>query len=145
MTQYAPPPAAGYPQPPMPPGPAGMPYGGPPGAPAYGGYAPPPPERKGGAGKIIGAVVATLVAVIAILAAIGFAMGPPVVAADQVELQIAQQYGVDATQVDCPSPLEGEVGARITCTGTDAGQTTTLLVQVTSVEGDTVNFTITPQ
>jgi hypothetical protein len=33
----------------------------------------------------------------------------------------------------------------MTCTGTDAGTSSTLLVQVTGVQGDTVNFSITPQ
>ncbi|MEJ2865100.1 DUF4333 domain-containing protein [Actinomycetospora flava] len=145
MSQQAPPPPAGYPYPPMPQGPAGMPYGGPPSAPGYGGYAPPPPAPKSKVPKIIGIVVGVLVA----LAVGGFALlvafGNPVVTADQVEAQIAQQYEVAPSQVSCPSSLEGEVGATITCTGTDAGQTTTLLVQVTSVEGETVKFSITPQ
>ncbi|WP_166659817.1 DUF4333 domain-containing protein [Actinomycetospora succinea] len=101
--------------------------------------------RKSKAPKIIGIVVGAFVAVVVGLFVLVMAFGNPVVTADQVEQQIAQQYGVAPSQVSCPSSLEGEVGATITCTGTDAGQTSTLLVQVTGVEGDTVNFSITPQ
>lgn len=144
MSQQAPPPPVGYSHPPMPQGAAGMPYGGRPSAPGYGGYAPPPPP-KSKAPKIIGIVVGVFVAIVVALFALVMAFGNPVVTADQVEAQIAQQYEVAPSQVSCPSSLEGEVGATITCTGTDAGQTTTLLVQVTGVEGDTVNFSITPQ
>ena len=145
MTQYAPPPPAGMPHPPMPPGPAGMPHGGTPPTPGYGSYPPQPPVRKGSAGKVVGIVVGALVAIVAGLFALVMVFGAPVVAADEVEEQIAQQYGVAPDQVSCPSSLEGEVGATITCTGTDAGQTTTLLVQVTGVRGDIVDFSITPQ
>lgn len=145
MSQQAPPPPAGYPYPSVPPPPAGVPYGGPPPAPGYGGYAPPPPVRRSSAGKVVGIVVGVLVAIVVGIFALVMAFGSPVVTADQVEQQIAQQYGVAPSQVSCPSSLEGEVGAQITCTGTDAGRTTTLLVQVTSVQGDTVNFSITPQ
>lgn len=145
MSQQAPPPPAGFPHPPMPPGPAGMPYGGPPPAPGYGGYPPPPPVRTSSVGKILGIVVVAVVALLAGLFALLVVFGSPTLTADQVEQQIAQQYGVDASQVSCPSSLEGEVGAQITCTGTDAGVTTPLLVQVTGVEGDVVNFSITPQ
>lgn len=145
MSQQAPPPPAGFPYPSTPQGPAGPPYGGPPPIPGYGGYPPPPPVRRSRAPKIIGIVVGSLVAVVVALVALVMVFGSPVVTADQVEAQIAQQYGVAPTQVSCPSSLEGEVGAQITCTGTDAGEATTLLVQVTSVEGDTVNFSITPQ
>ncbi|MDD7921153.1 DUF4333 domain-containing protein [Actinomycetospora callitridis] len=145
MSQQAPPPPAGFPYPPMPQGPSGMPYGGPPPGPGYGGYPPPPPVRKSSAGKIIGIVVGVFVAILVALFALAMVFGSPTVTADQVEQQIAQQYGVDASQVDCPSSLEGEVGATITCTGTDAGTTSTLLVRVTAVQGDTVNFDIIPQ
>lgn len=145
MTQYAPPPSAGMPHPPMPPGPSGMPYGGPAPIGGYGGYPPPPSVRKGGAGKVVGILAGVFAAVVAAIFVFVMAFGAPVVTADQVEEQIAQQYGVAPDQVSCPSSLEGEVGAQITCTGTDAGQTTTLLVRVTGVQGDTVNFDIIPQ
>ncbi|MDD7934437.1 DUF4333 domain-containing protein [Actinomycetospora straminea] len=101
--------------------------------------------RKSSVGKILGIVVVAIVALLAGLFALLVVFGNPSVTADQVEQQIAQQYGVEAGQVSCPSSLEGEVGATITCTGTDAGVTTPLLVQVTGVEGDVVNFSITPQ
>jgi hypothetical protein len=145
MTQYAPPPSAGMPHPQMPPGPTGIPYGAPPPVQGYGGYPPQPPVRKSRAGRIVGIVVGVLGALVVGLFALVIAFGAPVVDGDDVEQQIAQQYGVAPDQVSCPSSLEGEVGAQITCTGTDAGQTTTLLVRVTGVQGDTVNFDIIPQ
>ncbi len=145
MTQYAPPPSAGMPHPPMPPGPAGIPYGAPPPVQGYRGDPPQPPVRKSRAGRIVGIVVGVLGALVVGLFALVIAFGAPVVDGDDVEQQIAQQYGVAPDQVSCPSSLEGEVGAQITCTGTDAGQTTTLLVRVTGVQGDTVNFDIIPQ
>jgi hypothetical protein len=85
--------------------------------------------------------VALVVAVFVLV----MAFGNPTVGPEQVEQQIAQQYGVDVSQVSCPASLEGTVGATMTCTGTDAGTSSTLLVQVTGVQGDTVNFSITPQ
>ncbi|MEJ2886346.1 DUF4333 domain-containing protein [Actinomycetospora aeridis] len=101
--------------------------------------------RKGSAGKVIGIVAAVAGALVVAFFAYVIVFGNPVVSADEVEYQIAQQYGVTPSQISCPSSLEGEVGAQITCTGTDAGQSTPLLVQVTGVDGDNVNFSITPQ
>ncbi len=154
MSQQAPPPPAGqypgqgqpgqpYPGQPYPgqgqPGPAGYPYGS-----GGGGY-PPAPPRKSNVGKIIGIIAGVFVAVIVAIFVLVMIFGTPSVTADQVEQQIAQQYGVDVAQVSCPSSLEGTVGATMTCTGNDGGTSSTLLVQVTSVEDDTVKFSITPQ
>ena len=141
-----------------PPPPAAQPYGhdaygAQPPVPGYGGYPPPmqpmppmaPPPKRRSVGKIIGIVAGAFVAVMAALFVLVMVFGNPVITADQVEAQIAQQYGVAPSQVSCPSSLEGEVGATITCTGTENGQTVPLLVQVTAVDGDNVNFSITPQ
>lgn len=145
MTQHAPPPPAGLPRPPMPPGPAGMPYGGPPPVQGYGGYSPPPPVRRGRAGRIAGIVVGVLGALVVGLFALVIAFGTPVVEGDDVEQQIASEFGLAPGSVSCPDSLEGEVGAQMTCTATDGGTSAPVLVQVTSVEGDTVNFTMTVQ
>jgi Domain of unknown function (DUF4333) len=151
MSQQAPPPPAGpFPGQPLPgqgqygqPGPAGYPYGS-----GGGGYPPPQqpqPPRKSKVGKVIGIVVGVFVALIVAIFVLVMVFGNPTVSAEQVEAQIAQQYGVDVSQVSCPGSLEGTVGATMTCTGTDAGTSSPLLVQVTGVDGDTVNFSITPQ
>lgn len=145
MTQYAPPPPAGMPYPPMPPGPNGMPYGGPPPVQGYGGYSPPPPVRKSHAGRIAGIVVGVLVVLVVAFFAFVMAFGAPVVDGDDVEQKITSEFGLAPGSVSCPDSLEGEVGAQITCTATDAGTSAPVLVQVTSVEGDTVNFTMTVQ
>lgn len=144
MTQQIPPhaqPFHGQPYPGQPypgqPGPAGYPHG-----PGAGGY---PPPRTSRVGKIVGIVVGGFFALIAVIFVLVMIFGDPVVTAEQVEAQIATQYGVPVDQISCPSSLEGEVGVQMTCTGTDGGTSTPLLVQVTSVEGDTVNFDITPQ
>jgi hypothetical protein len=145
MTQYAPPPAAGHPQPPVPPGPTGLPYGGPPPAPGYVNYYPQPSVRKSSAGKVIGIVAGVLVAVLAGIFVLVMAFGSPVVTDDRVEQEIVSQFGLAPGSVSCPSSLEGEVGAEMTCTATDGGVSTPVLVQVTGLEGDMVNFTMTPQ
>jgi hypothetical protein len=151
MSQQAPPPPAGpFPGQQFPgqgpygqPGPTGYPYGS-----GGGGYPPPQqplPPRKSKAGKVIGIVAGVFVAFIVAIFVLVMAFGNPTVSAEQVEQQIAQQYGVDVSQVSCPASLEGTVGATMTCTGTDNGTSSPLLVQVTGVDGDTVNFSITPQ
>lgn len=145
MTQYAPPPTAGYSQRPVPPAPAGMPFGGPAPAPGYGGYAPPPPMRKSAAGKVIGIVAGVLTALLAGVFVLAMVFGTTVVTDDQVEQQIVTQFGLAPGSASCPSSLEGEVGAQMTCTATDGGVATPVLVEVTSVDGDMVNFTMTPQ
>jgi Domain of unknown function (DUF4333) len=145
MTQYAPPPPAGMPYPSMPPGPAGMSYGGPPPVMGYGGYSPPPPVRRSHAGRIAGVVVGVLVVLVVGFFAFVMAFGAPVVTDDQVEQQITNEFGLAPGSVSCPNSLEGEVGAQMTCTATDGGTSAPVLVQVTSVEGDTVNFTMTVQ
>ncbi|HSK61286.1 MAG TPA: DUF4333 domain-containing protein [Actinomycetospora sp.] len=90
---------------------------------------------------MVGAFVVLVVGLFALVVA----FGAPVVTGDQVEQQIASEFGLTPGSVSCPDSLEGEVGAQITCTATDGGASAPVLVQVTSVEGDTVNFTMTVQ
>ena len=59
---------------------------------------------------------------------------------DSVEEQIKAQLGTDTA--DCPSDLQGEVGKSIVCKATHGGETFDVKVTVTSVAGDTINFTI---
>jgi hypothetical protein len=145
MTQYAPPPPAGMPHPPMPPGPAGMPSGFPPPVQGYGGYSPPPPVRTRRAGRVAGIVAAVLGLLVAGFVVLVAVFGAPVVDGDDVEQKIASEFGLTPGSVSCPGTLAGEVGAQITCTATDGGTSAPVLVQVTGVEGDTVNFTMTVQ
>jgi hypothetical protein len=145
MTQQVTPPPAGYPYPPMPPGPAGMSWGGPPPAPGFGDFPPPPPVRKRSAGKVIGIVVGVFVATVVGIFVLVMAFGTVTVTDDQVEQQIAQQFGLTPSQVSCPSSLEGDVGEQMTCTASEGGVQTPVLVEVTGVDGTTVNFTMTPQ
>lgn len=59
---------------------------------------------------------------------------------DSVEEQIKSQLGTDTS--DCPTDLQGEEGQSIVCTATKGGETFDVKVTVTSVAGDTINFTI---
>lgn len=142
MTQQAPPPAPSFPGQPYP----GQPYAGQPvGYPQGYGAGGPPPPRRSRAGKIIGVVVGGFFSLIAAIFVLVMIFGNPVVTADQVEEQIAQQYSLSPAEVSCPSSLEGSVGTQMTCTVTEDGTSQPLLVQVTSVDGSTVNFSMTPQ
>ena len=141
QAQYRP---VGYGQPPMSPPPAGMGYGPPPLAPGYEGYSP-PPSRKSSAGKVVGIVLGVFVALIAAIFVLVMVFGTVTVTDGQVEQKIAQQFGYSPADVSCPSSLEGTVGAQMTCTATEGGVTTPVVVQVTGVDGTTVNFTMTPQ
>jgi hypothetical protein len=144
MSQQAAMPPAGYPYPPVSPPPAGLPFGGPPPAPGHGGYAP-PPLRKSSAGKVIGIVGGVLAAFVVGIFVLVMVVGTVTVTDRQVEQQIADQYGLTPSQVSCPSSLEGTVGTRMTCTANEGGVSTPVLVEVTGVDGTTVNFTMTPQ
>lgn len=59
---------------------------------------------------------------------------------DSVEEQIKSQLGTDTS--DCPTDLRGEEGQSIVCTATKGVDTFDVKVTVTSVAGDTINFTI---
>ncbi|QWC85956.1 DUF4333 domain-containing protein [Nocardioidaceae bacterium] len=60
----------------------------------------------------------------------------------QVSSQLARQVGQEPDSVDCPGDLAAEVGAETTCVLGAGGETIDVMVQVTSVEGDTVRFAI---
>lgn len=59
---------------------------------------------------------------------------------DSVEQQIKSQLGTDSS--DCPSDLKGEEGQSIVCKATKGAEAFDVRVTVTSVAGDTINFTI---
>jgi hypothetical protein len=59
---------------------------------------------------------------------------------DSVEEQIKSQLGTDSS--DCPTDLQGEEGQSIVCTATKGDEAFDVKVTVTSVAGDTINFTI---
>ena len=59
---------------------------------------------------------------------------------DSVEEQIKSQLGTDSS--DCPSDLQGTEGESIICKATKGGDAFDVKVTVTSVAGDTINFTI---
>ena len=59
---------------------------------------------------------------------------------DSVEEQIKSQLGTDSS--DCPTDLKGEQGQSILCKATKGGEAFDVKVTVTSVAGDTINFTI---
>ncbi|MGP4028577.1 DUF4333 domain-containing protein [Actinomadura sp. 3N407] len=72
------------------------------------------------------------------------------VSADQVEEQLNAKFsppfddaGIGPATSDCPEDLTGEVGATLECTVHDAtGRPYPMIVTVTSVDGDQVNFTM---
>jgi hypothetical protein len=59
---------------------------------------------------------------------------------DSVEEQIKSQLGTDSS--DCPTDLQGEQGQTIVCEATKGAESFDVKVTVTSVVGDTINFTI---
>ena len=59
---------------------------------------------------------------------------------DSVEEQIKSQLGTDSS--DCPTDLQGEEGQSIVCKATKGDEAFDVKVTVTSVAGDTINFTI---
>ncbi|XRQ15606.1 DUF4333 domain-containing protein [Actinomadura welshii] len=72
------------------------------------------------------------------------------VSADKVEEQLNAKFGppfddagIGPATSECPDSLKGEVGATLECTVRDAtGRPYRMVVTVTSVEGDQVNFTM---
>ncbi|TDC97443.1 DUF4333 domain-containing protein [Actinomadura sp. 7K507] len=70
------------------------------------------------------------------------------VSADKVEEQLDAKFGppfddagIGPATSECPESLKGEVGATLECTVRDAtGRTYPMVVTVTSVDGDQVNF-----
>ena len=59
---------------------------------------------------------------------------------DSVEEQIKSQLGTDSS--DCPTDLKGEQGQSILCKATKGDEAFDVKVTVTSVSGDTINFSI---
>ena len=59
---------------------------------------------------------------------------------DSVEEQIKSQLGTDSS--DCPTDLQGKEGESIICKATKGGDAFDVKVTVTSVSGDTINFSI---
>ncbi|NLT30456.1 MAG: DUF4333 domain-containing protein [Propionibacterium sp.] len=86
--------------------------------------------------------------VLAVIVALGLAGCQASVSAGDVEEQIKQQLAaypeLAPDEVECPESLPAEVGAEMTCTATKDGQETQYKVVVTSVEDNTVNFSIEP-
>ena len=91
-------------------------------------------ERRAGAVNRSGRLAAA-VAAVASLAACG-----SVATDDSVEEQIKSQLGTDSS--DCPTDLQGKQGESIVCKATKGAEAFDVKVTVTSVAGDTINFTI---
>ena len=85
---------------------------------------------SGGGGRLAAALAA-----VAALTACG-----KVATDDSVEEQIKSQLGTDSS--DCPTDLKGEQGQSIVCKATKGGEAFDVKVTVTSVSGDTINFSI---
>jgi uncharacterized protein DUF4333 len=79
--------------------------------------------------------LAAMLATVAALTACG-----KVATNDSVEEQIKSQLGTDTS--DCPTDLKGEQGQSIVCKATKGGEAFDVKVTVTSVSGDTINFSI---
>jgi Domain of unknown function (DUF4333) len=85
-----------------------------------------------------GRLVAVLAGAFAALAALTACA--KVATDDSVEEQIKSQLGADSS--DCPTDLQGEQGQSIVCKATKGAEAFDVKVTVTSVAGDTINFTI---
>lgn len=85
---------------------------------------------------------------IAVAAGVGLlaGCGTPKVAQDKVEDQISTQLGKkighEPDKVSCPGDLTGEKGKSMECTLTDKGTEYGVTVNVTSVDGKKVKFSI---
>lgn len=62
---------------------------------------------------------------------------------DQIETLFTDQTGQEAEKVECKDTLKAEKGAKQRCTITTADGSLDVDAEVTSVDGDTVNFDIT--
>jgi hypothetical protein len=76
----------------------------------------------------------------AVLMALALTACGKVATDDSVEEQIKSQLGTDSS--DCPTDLQGEEGQSIVCKATKGDEAFDVKVTVTSVAGDTINFTI---
>ena len=87
-----------------------------------------------GSGRAAAVLVAAFTALAALTACAKVATD------DSVEEQIKSQLGTDSS--DCPTDLQGEQGESIVCKATKGAEAFDVKVTVTSVAGDTINFTI---
>ena len=88
----------------------------------------------------------TLIAAVAVLAG-GVLAGcsaavPQADVEEQISSLLEKELGAAPEDVACPEDLPAEKGAKMTCTTTVDGTEYDVLVNVTSVEGDTANFDI---
>lgn len=65
--------------------------------------------------------------------------------ADEISKQMAAQLDRKPKSVTCPSDLKGEVGQTTDCTFEEDGETLSVKVTVTKVEGSAVLFDINPE
>jgi hypothetical protein len=91
------------------------------------------------------AIVAGAAAIISVTAC-SASIGTPKVDKDDLATQISskleQQVGHKPDKVECPSNLDGQKDATLTCTLTDQGTAYDVHVTVTNVDGDKVSFDI---
>lgn len=91
-------------------------------------------------------LLATLVAGLAAVTLLLSGCGTPSVSQDQLEekikTQLTAQVGQAPDSIECPGDLKGEVGATQRCVLAAGGTKYGVTVTVTSVEGNTVNFSI---
>ena len=87
-----------------------------------------------GSGRAAAVLVAAFTALAALTACAKVATD------DSVEEQIKSQLGTDSS--DCPTDLQGEQGQSIVCKAMKGAEAFDVKVTVTSVAGDTINFTI---
>lgn len=71
-----------------------------------------------------------------------FSVGGTRVSSDELAAQVsallAETVGRAPEVVECPDPLDAEVGAEVRCTLTDGGETYGITVTATEVSGDEV-------
>ena len=61
---------------------------------------------------------------------------------EQITTLLEKELGTAPQDTSCPEDLPAEKGSKMTCTTTVEGTEYDILVNVTSVEGDTANFDI---
>lgn len=136
MTQIQQPPAA-HPYPSQPYAPPQ--YGAfPPGGFPPGGF--PPPQKRKRTGVVVGSVAAGVVALGGLGVGALFLFGTETLDTAAVEEEIsrltADETGVAATDVECPTGVEPEAGGTFSCTAVLDGQGTSFSVTQTDAEGN---------
>jgi hypothetical protein len=87
-------------------------------------------------------------AIAAAAAALGLAACSSTIAGSDVEAEIESQLedsGRTGGSADCPEELNAEVGSRIECAVTTDDGDSTVVAEVTSVEGDEVGYDLTEE